>query len=227
MVTLAIVAGICLVQFCIFRRAGTSPVGLLEEFNYHPQTCPPRPLFHVESSSIIARSSLTVLDWPSTNFSPIPSFRPPGVDYAGPSALLEDDLATSCFSFPGSQGGVLLVSNHEKYHVTHFTLDNSMFDPTAGAFYYPKEGALWGLFEGSLPSGLRNATTSFVTDRATYVLMGNFCLDPRLGSVRTFAMEDAIAAIPVMRFSVFYLEISSNWGGTHTCVCRLRLRGSE
>ena len=227
MVALVIVTGIYLVRFCLLRQVATLHLGLPEKFDYRPRTCSPRPLFNVESPLLITSSSLTALDWPTTSFSPITSFRPPGVDYAGPSVLLEDDSVGSCFSFSGSEGGVVLISDSEGHHITHFTLDNSILDPEAGGFYYPKEGALWGLFEGSLPSGLRNETTSFVTDGATYILIGNFCLDPHLGTVWTFAIEEAIAAVPALRFSVFYLEISSNWGGTHTCVCRLRLYGSK
>lgn len=224
--TLAIATGIHLVQFCVLRQAVIVPVGL-PEFNYRSQTCSPRPLLHVGSSSVAARSSFTALDWLSTSFSRIPSFSPPGVDYAGPSALLEgDSKSTSCFSFLGGQGGAVLISDSERYRISGFTLDNLILDPEAGLPYYPKEGALWGLFEGTLPSELQNATTSFVAERATYVLIGSFCLDPKMGSVQTFAIDDTIVAIPTMIFSVFYLEISSNWGGTHTCVCRLRLHGS-
>jgi hypothetical protein len=225
LVAMAIAACIHLVQFCTLRRAVTTPVGLPEELNYRPKTCPPRPLLHVELPPIIARSSFTVLDWLSTSFSRIPSFWSPGVDCTGPSALLGSDSSTSCFSFSGSKGGVVLVSKSEKHHISHFTLDNSILDPAAGSSCYPKEGVLWGLFEGPLPGELRNVTTSFVTGGATYVLMGSFCLDPQLGSVQTFAVDDTIVAISTMEFSVFYLEISSNWGGTHTCVCRLRLHG--
>ena len=195
-------------------------------FDGHLQTCSPRPLSHVESPPTIARSSLTVLDWLSTSFSRIPSFWPPGVDWSGPSTLLESDSSISCFSFSGSKGGVVLVSKSGKHRISHFTLDNSILDPVAGSAYYPKEGVLWGLFEGTMPGELRNATTSFVTGSATYVLIGVFCLDPQLGTVQTSAIEDVVVAIPAMKFSVFYLEISSNWGGTHTCVCRLRLHGS-
>ena len=222
---LVIAACIHLVQFCVLRRAATVLVGLSEDFNYRPQTCSPRPLFHVELPPIIARSSFTVLDWLSTRFSRIPSSWSPGVDCTGPSALLWSDSSISCFSFSGSKGGVVLVSKSEKHHISHFTLDNSILDPAAGSPYYPKEGVLWGLFEGTLPGELRNVTTSFVTGGATYILIGSFCLDPQLESAQTFAVEDTIAAIPTMKFSVFYLEISSNWGGTHTCVCRLRLHG--
>ena len=203
----------------------TSPVGFPDKSSHHPQTCPLRPFVHVESSPIITGSSFTVLNWLSTNFSRIPSSWAPGVVYTGPSALLEDDSSTSCFSFSDDKGGIILVSNSEKYHISRFTLDNSILDPAASSFYYPREGVLWGLYEGTLPNELRSATTSFVTERATYVLIGYFCLDPRLGSVQTFAVEDDIVAVPTMKFSIFYLEILSNWGGTHTCICRLRLHG--
>ena len=128
--------------------------------------------------------------------------------------------------FAGGRGGAILVSNSDNYHITHFTLDNSAVDVSTGSGYYPKRGALWGLFEGELPRGFGNATTSFVAEHAVYVLIGNFCFNPERGSVQTFATEAHITAFPAVKFSAFYVEILSNWGGSHTCICRLTLHGN-
>ena len=101
-----------------------------------------------------------------------------------------------------------------------------MVNVSIGSGYYPKEGALWGLFEGEVPPGLENTTTSFVAERAIYVLIGNFCFDPERGSIQTFAAEANVVSFPTMKFSAFYIEVLSNWGGTHTCICRLTLHGN-
>ena len=156
----------------------------------------------------------------------MPSFQREDTHKFGPSALLDEDTTVSCFTFAGSRGGAVLVSNSEKYYVSQFTLNNSMVDVMADSEYYPKGGALWGLFEGELPHGLKNVTTSFVAEDATYMLIGSFCFDPEWGSVQTFATEAYVTAFPAVKFSAFYFEVLSNWGGSHTCVCRLTLHGN-
>lgn len=175
------------------------------------------------SSVAIPRSSFTVLEWSSTVPSAIPKFRQEDAHSFSPSALLDEDTVVSCFTFDGSRGGVLLVSNSEKYRITKFTINNSLADSSGSLWYNPKEGALWGLLEGKLPGGLENTTTSFVTEHATYVLIGNFCFDLGQGPAQTFVTEADVAASPAVKFSAFYIEISSNWGGSYTCVCRLTL----
>ena len=197
-----------------------------EEFGNSPRGCSLGLPIQTASSGTVSKSSFTVLEWSSTSFSPIPSFEQVGIRHFGPSALLDEDATASCFAFASSRGGAAIVSNSEKYYITQFTLDNSVIGVSTGSTYYPKEGALWGLFEGALPLGLENATTSFVTEGATYVLIGNFCFSPELGPIQTFAVEADITVIfPTVKFTAFYLEVSSNWGGSHTCICRLRLHG--
>jgi len=225
LVVLVALTSIYVTQVCTIRRTTPAPVAPeREEFGYPPQ-CLPHPV-QAGSSGAIPRSSFTVLEWTSTGFSPMSSFQHEDTHQFGPSALLDEDTTVSCFTFAGSRGGAVLVSNSEKYYVTQFTLNNSMVDALAGSGYYPKGGALWGLFEGELPHGLENATTSFVAEDAIYVLIGSFCFDPEWGSVQTFATEAYVTAFPAVKFSAFYLEVLSNWGGSHTCVCRLTLHGN-
>lgn len=225
LVTLVVLAGIHVSKVYTLRRTTPTPVSPQKgELGRLPQ-CLPLPV-QVGPSETIPRSSFTVLEWLSTVFSPIPLFRHENIHRFGPSALLDEDTAVSCFMFAGGQGGAILVSNSDKYHITKFTLDNSVVDGLTGTGYYPKRGALWGLFEGELPHGLGNATTSFVAERVVYVLIGNFCFNPEQGSVQTFATEAYIVAFPAVKFSAFYIEVLSNWGGSHTCICRLTLHGN-
>lgn len=226
LVTLVVFIGLYFAQVYTLRQKISTPVALhREELGHIPQGCSLGLPVQTASSVAIPKSSFTVLEWSSTVSSPIPSFQQEDIHH-GPSALLDEDTATSCFAFAGSRGGAVLVSNSEKYHVTQFTLDNSMVGVPISSGYHPKEGAIWGLFEGALPCGLKNVTTSFVAENAIYVLIGNFCFDWEQGSTQTFAVEADIATFLTIKFSAFYLEVLSNWGGSHTCICRLTLHGN-
>jgi len=198
-----------------------------EGTGYLPQGCSPVPQLPVDPSPIIDRSSFAALAWPSTIISPVPSFQPESTQFSDPSALFDDHTVSSCFSFAGSQGGVFIIAHSTRYHVSQFTLNISGVDPVVGSAYYPKEGALWGLFEGTLPEELGNATTSFVTEHAIYVLIGNFCFDPEQEPIQTFAIEENVATLATVKLSVLYVEVLSNWGGSHTCICCLQLYGRQ
>lgn len=229
-VTLTLSIGFYITQIPFLRLHVQAPVPV-DEHNeasgYTLQSCSSGVQFSGGSSPIVGRSSFAALAWSSTIISPVPLSQLGGVDYSGPSALLDDHAVSSCFSFEGSQGGAFLVSHATKYHISQFTLNNSAVDPAIGSVYYPKEGALWGLFEGTLPEELKNATTSFVTEYEIYVLVGNFCFHPERGPVQTFAIEENVATLATAKFSVFYVEVLSNWGGSHTCICRLQLHGHQ
>lgn len=228
LVTLTAVIAMHVVRFYTFRRAeATSTSFRAEGFIHHPQGCDPiSPLQADHTSTTTRLVPFTALDWPSTTSPPISSPPSRGVTYLGPGALLDDDSAASCFAFSGSSGGVVLVSTSKEYTITQFTLDNTVIDTMVEPIYYPKEGALWGLFEGPLPEGLKNTTTSFVAEHAAYIVIGVFCFSSERGPVQSFSIDDSITSLPTIKFSVFYLEISSNWGGSHTCLGRIRLHGS-
>ena len=225
---LALLIGIHVAMLYAFRREASNSVGFrAEELPHRRQECAlGSPLRAGDHSPTVPQLSLTALDWPSATSLPTPPPPSPEVAYLGPGTLLDDGSAISCFAFSGSSGGAVLVSTSEKYAITQFTLDNSVVDGVVGSIYYPKEGALWGLFEGPLPEGLKNVTTSFVTEHAVYVIIGTFCFSSERGSVQTFFVDDRIASFPTIKFSVFYLEVSANWGGPHTCLGRIRLHGN-
>ena len=225
LVTLAVFTGMYIAKLYALQREVPTDVGFrAQEFIHCPQgTSGP---LQADHPTTITRLSFTPLNWPSTGPPPSPSSLTREVAYLGPDALLDDDSVASCFAFSGSSGGAVLVSTSGKYAVTQFTLDNSVVDTVVDSIYYPKEGALWGLFEGPLPEGLKNATSSSVAEHMVYVIIGNFCFSLERGLVQTFAIDDSIASFPTIKFSVFYLEVLSNWGGSHTCLGRIRLHGN-
>jgi hypothetical protein len=213
--------------FLQLRAQAVSPAGTRHDGAGRLQSCPPGVQLPTDSSSIVDGSSFTAVAWPSTTFSPVPLFQSDDVYFTGPSALVDDYGAPSCFSFAGSQGGAFLIARTTEYHISQFTLNNSVVEPLVDLACHPKEGALWGLFEGTLPEWLENATTSPITDSTIYVLIGNFCFDPERGKIQTFAIEESIVASVAVKFSVFYVEVLSNWGETHTCICRLQLHDNH
>jgi len=228
LVTSAVFIGIHVAKFYMFRREVPTSVDFrVVEFTNRPQGCSSSPPLRADHlTPVISRLSLTALDWPSTVSSPSPSPPSQEIAYLGPGALLDDDSAASCFAFSGSSGGAVLVSTSGRYAITRFTLDNTVVDTVVESIYYPKEGTLWGLFEGPLPEGLKNTTTSFVAEHAVYIIIGDFCFSLERGLVQTFTTDDRITSFPTAKFSVFYLEVSSNWGGSHTCLGRVRLHGN-
>ena len=143
--------------------------------------------------------------------------------YDGPSVLLDENDTASCFSFLGGRGGATIVSNSSRYRLSHFTLDNSPVRGDVEPLYYPRNGSLWGLFEGVPPIGFENLTVSHVSSTAVYIMLGSFCFAPEAGFTQTYVVDRDISSHQEFQFSVFYLEISSNWGGSHTCISRLRL----
>ena len=224
---MTVLAGLHVAQIYAFRQQAPTRAGFhVKEFVDRAQGCSSSSLLRSENPSNITWLSFTALDWPSTTFPPTPSSLSQGVGYLGPGALLDDDSAPSCFAFSGDSGGAFLVSEFEKYTITQFTLDNTVVDTVVDSIHYPKEGALWGLFEGPLPEGLKNVTTSFVAEHIVYVVIGSFCFSPEHGPAQTFIIDSSIASFPAVQFSVFYLEVSSNWGGSYTCLGRIRLHGS-
>lgn len=227
LVTLTALIGVHVAVFYTPRRGPPSSVGLrVEVLSRRSQGCTLGSPLRADHSPTISRLSFTALDWPFATSLPIPPPLSSEAVYLGPGALLDDDSTTSCFAFSGSSGGAVLVSASEKYAITQFTLDNTAVDTVVDSIYYPKEGALWGLFEGPLPEGLKNVTTSFVTQDAAYVIIGAFCFSSEHGPVQSFSTDDSIVSLPTIKFSVFYLEVLSNWGGSHTCLGRIRLHGN-
>lgn len=225
MAILAVIAGLTVNRFHTLRQPSPTTIAMRNNQSADSrESCPIGLPVQAISSGTISKTSFTVVEWSSTKISPIPSFQR-DIQNFGPSALMDEDTTFSCFTFAGGRGGAVLVSNFEEYHITHFTLNNSVVGVSTGSNYHPKEGALWGLFEGALPLDLVNATTSFVAKDVIYVLLGDFCFDPEHGLIQTFSVDANIVASPTIKFSAFYLGVVSNWGGSHTCVCRLTFYG--
>ena len=174
------------------------------------------------SQFISTKQTFTSISWLSSDTALITPEDPQSVQFVGPDVLLDESDLVSCFAFSGGRGGATIVSNSSQYRIAHFTLDNSLVNGLVDSIYYPRDGSLWGLFEGEVPAGLEDVVTSRVSPKAVYVLLGSFCFAPEAGSSQTYAIDPYIASRNEFLFSVFYFRISSNWGGPHTCVSRLR-----
>ena len=159
----------------------------------------------------------------SSPLSPIPSASVPSVHSSGPNAVLVDD--GFCFSHSDGRGGLTIVSKLRQYRITHFTIDNSAVDSAIYHPYHPKRGTLWGLVEGDLPSNLTARSMYVVSGKATYVMLAAFCFNPALSVSETYSVQDTVADHVQLKFSVFYLEIENNWGGSHTLLCHIKLHG--
>lgn len=159
----------------------------------------------------------------SSPLSQIPSTSVPSVHSSGPNTVLVDDGL--CFSHSDGRGGLTVVSKLLQYRITHFTIDNSAIDSLVYHPYHPKGGTLWGLVEGDLPSNLTTRSVHVFSEKAAYVMIGAFCFDPALSASQTYSVQDTVAAHDQLKFSVFYLEIENNWGGSHTCLCHIKLYG--
>lgn len=178
------------------------------------------PFIHVEKA-------FTSITWLSSTASPIDSEDSQRVKCAGPDTLFDESNEPACFSFSGGYGGVTVVSNFSRHKISHFTLDNSPVEGAIDPMYHPMDGSLWGLLEGELPVNLEGVVASRVSVEAIYILLGSFCFVPEAGPTQTYAIEGFLLSHEELRFSVFYLEISSNWGGSHTCLARFRLHESD
>lgn len=104
-------------------------------------------------------------------------------------------------------------------------IDNSAIDSPTYHPYHPRGGTLWGLVEGDLPSNLITRSVYIVSRKAAYVMLGAFCFDPALSASQTYTVQGTVAAHDQLKFSVFYLEIEKNWGGSHTLLCHIKLYG--
>ena len=186
-------------------------------------SCPPQvDKLTIPPAAVTNNETFFVVEPLSSFLSPMTSTNP-SLSYSGPNTVLVND--EMCFSYLGHRGGVTIVSKFIQYRITHLTVDNSATNGTIHYRYHPKEGTLWGLIEGELPRNLTTRSMHTISDRATYVAIGRFCFDPVLSASQTYSVKDLVVVNDQPKFSVFYLEIESNWGGSHTCLCHVELHG--
>lgn len=187
-------------------------------------TCPPQTEGSTPPSTVVTNNETFFIVEPlSSSPSPIAPANIPHINYSGPSTVLVSDGL--CFSYLGDRGGLTIISKLLQYRITHFTIDNHAANRTTYRPYHPKEGTLWGLIEGDLPSNLTTQSMYTISDKATYIILGKFCFDPVPSVSQTFSVQDIAAAHDRLKFSVFYLEIENNWGGSHTCICHIKFHG--
>lgn len=220
-----IIACISLVILWLFPQTSK----IVEERSASPTipartTCPneteiPTPL----PAAVTTDETFFIVGSLSSPLSPIMSGNSPHIRHSGPGTVFVDDGL--CFSHSGSRGGLTIVSKLLQYRITHFTIDNSAVDRITYCPYHPREGTLWGLIEGDIPSNLTTRSVHAISEKAAYVMLGTFCFDPASSTSQTYAAHGMAASYAQLKFSVFYLEIENNWGGSHTCLCHIKLHG--
>ena len=175
------------------------------------------------STAVTDNETFFVVESLSSSLSPVTPANIPPIRYVSSNTVLVNDEL--CFLHLGDKGGLTIVSKFLQYRITHFTIDNSAANRITLYPYHPKEGTLWGLIEGDLPSDITTESVLAISDKAAYIALGRFCFDPFSSVSQTYSVEDMVVAHDQLRFSVFYLEIENNWGGSHTCLCHIKLHG--
>jgi hypothetical protein len=151
-----------------------------------------------------------------------------------PSSLMDKNQYEGCFALAGHAGDVMVLFNSRSVsQISHFTVDNSQVNGIVHPIFSPRNFVVWGLVEGdrlpavvadyleSLPSGYMPHQ---VWERAMYIPIANFCFDPTVNITQTFPIEPRLFRSKIA-FSVIFFQITSNWGGSHTCIGKLRIHG--
>ena len=154
-----------------------------------------------------------------------------------PNATLIDDLHIgNCWSIAASKGQ-LGIRLSEHLHPTHITVDHIPVEIAADISRAPRTLILWGAVDGAdnasrlgnmlhdtLPS-LRGRSSPYETAHHTFVPLAVFEYDIHSSShIQTFPIRPYIVDLGVY-FGVVVLEVTSNWGGSTTCLYRVRIHG--
>lgn len=168
---------------------------------------------------------------------------PDGQISHGPEALLKradyaitDDLRVGqCWSIPGSTAQLSLRLS-ELMHPTHVSIDHIPAEIAARIDEAPRTMILWAAVDGSVNKniaeyanysipGLRGRSQPPHTCGHTYIPLATFEYDIRAPShVQTFMIGQHLIDAGVYT-GVVVLEILGNWGGSSTCLYRIRVHG--
>jgi SUN domain-containing protein 1/2 len=157
-----------------------------------------------------------------------------------PDTAITDDLhLPSCWRVSG-QAGQLGISLSEPISVTHVTIDHLAVDMTSDIESAPRRLVLWGIIDGvdnaekwqrhiarSSQLPLHSIKGPAITNSYSYIPLKIFEYDIHAPShIQTFEVTKDIRALG-MDFGVVVLEILSNWGGSSTCLYRVRIHGDR
>ncbi|RPD53695.1 hypothetical protein L226DRAFT_456018, partial [Lentinus tigrinus ALCF2SS1-7] len=155
-------------------------------------------------------------------------------------AIMDDLRIGQCWSIPG-QAAQLGLRLADLVHPTHVSIDHIPAEIAARIDEAPRAMVLWGTVDGSVneahlrnvterpnPSslpGLRGRSQPSLTCGHTYVPLAYFEYDIRSSShVQTFKVQQQFIDAGVYT-GVMVLEILGNWGGSSTCLYRVRIHG--
>jgi hypothetical protein len=155
------------------------------------------------------------------------------IPYAPEAAIIDDLHMDSCWRISGGSGQ-LGISLSEPILVTHVTIDHLSKDMTSDIQLAPRRMVLWGVIDGTDNtvkarqhfSGMPN-NGPLISGGYSYVQLRVLEYDIHAPiHLQTFAIAEDVRALG-MDFGVVVLEILNNWGGSDTCLYRVRIHGKH
>lgn len=154
------------------------------------------------------------------------SLTPAQIQLLAPSDLPNATLnkTKSCFLFEGEKGYVHVRTETPVFNLTGISFDYSRLQRQLDPVYQPREVSVWGLLRIStsskgvqeyLHSPTAGTTTRPGPGNASYVLIAKGLSNPMHNVCMSMSFSEWLQA---SSFEAFVIQISSNWGGDHTCL---------
>ncbi|KAI0644131.1 hypothetical protein C8Q79DRAFT_913599 [Trametes meyenii] len=159
--------------------------------------------------------------------------------FNSPDKVLTEDLRReSCWRFPGEHGQLGIRLFNQLITPTHVALDAAM----RTAFYTraPRHVILWGVVDGDVnrriyDTQLRDyrTTVAHLGDGPaqslgyTFLALVDFEYNPIVPfPLQTHAIARSVV-LSQITFGILVLEVRSNWRGSSTYLCRIRIHGDK
>lgn len=135
----------------------------------------------------------------------------------------------SCFLFEGEKGYLHLRMESPLSNLTGISFDYSRFQRQLDPVYHPREVSVWGLhrgppFSAEVQEHLRSLAVDTLTRRGqgnnSYILIAKGSSNPLRDMCMSVSFSELLQP---SSFEAFVIQISSNWGGDHTCLAPFRL----
>lgn len=134
----------------------------------------------------------------------------------------------SCLLFEGEKGYLHIRMDSPVSNLTGISFDYPRFQHQLDPVYHPREVLVWGLHQGppsseEVQEHLRSLTVDTVTRQgrgnSSYILMAKGLLNPIRDVCMSVSFSELLRS---SSFEAFVIQISSNWGGDHTCLAPFR-----
>jgi hypothetical protein len=169
-----------------------------------------------------------IVDEANTRPPPVFSLKdlaPAQIQLLAPSDLPGATLnkTTSCFLFEGGKGYLHVRMETPAFNLTGISFDYSRLQHHLDPVYQPREVSLWGLLQVSTSKGVQEHLRSLTVDTTTRPGPGNtsyiFIAKGFSNPMREVCMSVGFSErLQSSSFKAFVIQISSNWGGDHTCI---------